>query len=48
MGDMMMSNLLVTSLSERAREPFQALVKTISGCSASRLNVLEYISFAYK
>jgi hypothetical protein len=34
-------NLLMTGLSERACEPLQTFVETISGCSASGLNVLQ-------
>lgn len=40
MGDWGALNLLVTSLSERAGKPLQTFIKTISGCSASGLDVL--------
>ena len=40
-GDMTTPNLLMTGLSERACEPLQTFVETISGRSASRLDVLQ-------
>jgi hypothetical protein len=33
-------SLVVASLAERVAQPFEALVETITGCSASRLDVL--------
>jgi len=43
----MLLHLLVTSLAERIAQPLETLVKTVSGCSASGLDVLERIRHWY-
>jgi hypothetical protein len=35
------SDLVVAGLAERVAQPFETLVKTVTGCGASRLDVLE-------